>query len=227
MRLRVSLFSRAALAVLLCAGIAGCGGNGGGETTESGVSSGAAPAPGGTVVRRIESECKTLNPVLQTTTYENYVARYLYDRLIDWNEKLEYVPVLAEGWDVSDDHIRITVHLRDDIFWHDGTPITSQDVAFTMARIRDPAVPALNTAGYFSKLDHVETPDDRTAVFVWREPYAPAIAAMAQLVPLPKHIYGNGDFLTKPANRKPVDGGPFRFEDGRNAPYISSVRTDD
>jgi len=212
---------------MLFGGVSGCGGGGDTHKGDAGNSGSSTPHRGGTVVRRLESECKTLNPVLQTTTYENYVDRYLFDRLIDWNDKLEYVPVLAKSWDISSDHLRITVHMRDDIRWHDGVPITSKDVAFTINKILDPAVPALNTAGYFSKLDHVETPDAHTVIFVWREAYAPALFAIAQFSPLPEHVYGVGDFLTNPANRKPVGSGPFRFEEWRSGQYISIVRNDD
>src|SRR4249920_3666981 len=50
---------------------------------------------GGSVIRRLESECKTLNWVLYTTAYENFVLRYLYDPLFDYNEAGDMIPVLA------------------------------------------------------------------------------------------------------------------------------------
>lgn len=218
---------RSAVAALVALAVAACGG--GKETNETGepaVSTGK-PVSGGTVVRRIESECKTLNWVLYTTVYENHVMRHLYDPLIDFDQELAYTPVLARSWSVSDDHLRITVVLRDDIHWHDGEPITAADVKFTMDKVLDPAVPALNKAGYFSKLDHVEVPDDHTVIFVWKEPYAPSLYAISQIWPIPEHVYGQGDFLTNPANRKPVGSGPFRFEDWRTSQYISLVRYDD
>jgi len=203
----------------------GCGG-GGEKATTTEVSSDT-PHRGGTIVRRLESECKTLNWVLYSTAYENYVLRYLYDPLIEVDEKLEYQPVLAESYKISDDHLRITVRLRDNIRWHDGVPITSKDVKFTMDKIKDPAIPALNKEGYFDKLDHVEVMDDRTVVFVWKEPYAPSLYAITQLWPIPEHVYGKGDFLTNPANRAPVGSGPFKFAEWKTSQYIKIVRNDD
>jgi len=203
----------------------GCGG-GGEKATTTEVSSDT-PHRGGTIVRRLESECKTLNWVLYSTAYENYVLRYLYDPLIEVDEKLEYQPVLAESYKISDDHLRITVRLRDNIRWHDGVPITSKDVKFTMDKIKDPAIPALNKEGYFDKLDHVEVVDDRTVVFVWKEPYAPSLYAITQLWPIPEHVYGKGDFLTNPANRAPVGSGPFKFAEWKTSQYIKIVRNDD
>ena len=66
----------------------GCGGDQ--ESTQADtVSVDGEPQRGGIVVRRLESECKTLNWVLYSTQYENYVLRYLYDPLVDINERLE------------------------------------------------------------------------------------------------------------------------------------------
>jgi peptide/nickel transport system substrate-binding protein len=212
----------AALAMLAMS--AACGG----EKTEQDVPvSSGEPKRGGTLVRRIDAECKTLNWVMCTTVYEDYVMKYLYDPLIFYDEHLEYVPVLAESYEVSDDLLRITVRLRDDIYWHDGKPITAGDVKFTMDRIKDPTVPALNKEGYFTKLDHVQLVDDRTVVFHWKEPYSPSVYAITQLSPIPEHVYGVGDFKKNPANRKPVGSGPFKFEEWRSSQYISLVRNDD
>jgi len=215
--------------LLLLGMFLGCGGGGGSDTSNGTTvsTSDGTPTRGGTIVRRIESECKTLNWVLYTTQYEDYVLRLLYDPLVEVDEKLDYKPVLAESFDVSDDHLRITVHLRKDAKWHDGEPVTAHDVKFTMDKIKDPSIPALNKEGYFDKLDHIEVPDDYTAVFVWKEPYAPSVYALTQLWPIPEHIYGKGDFLTNPANRAPVGDGAFKFAEWKTSQYIKVVRNDD
>lgn len=184
------------------------------------------PVRGGTVVHHLESDCKTLNWVLQTTTYEDIVLRHLYDYLLDYDKNMEIIPVLAKDYTVSKDHLQITVTLRDSIFWHDGVPLTSEDVKFTVDKILDPGVPAVNKRGWFEKLDRVETPDPKTIVFVWSEPYAPSLHAITQIAPLPKHIYGEGDFLEHPANRAPVGSGAFTFEEWRTGQMISVVRNE-
>ncbi len=215
---------------LVCALGFACGGKNQNETdsTAGGSATTLADGPkyGGTVVRRIASECKTLNWVLYTTIYEHFIMRQLYDALVDFNERLEYTPVLAESYEVSDDHTRITVRLRDGIFWHDGEPITAGDVKFTLDKIKDPTVPALNKAGYFTKLDHLEVVDDRTVIFHWKEPYAPSLYALTQITPIPEHVYGKGDFLRNPANRAPVGSGPFKFDEWRTSQYVSIVRNE-
>ena len=187
----------------------------------------AQPVPGGSIIRRLESECKTLNWVLYSTAYENFVLRYLYDPVYDYNVAGDMIPVLASSLpEVSDDHLRVTVRLRDDIHWQDGTPITAHDLKFSLDKIREPGIPALNKEAFFEKLDRLEVVDDHTVVFVWKEPFAPCLFAISQLWPIPKHVYGQGDFLTHPANRKPVGSGPFKFDEWRSGQYISIVRND-
>jgi len=185
----------------------------------------ATPRDGGTVIRRLDSECKTLNWVLYTTAYELFVLRHLYDPVLDYDVNGNLVPVIAaELPTVSPDHLRITVKLRPDAHWSDGVPITAKDVKFTLDKVRDPSIPAINKAPYFEKLDHLEVVDEHTVTFVWKEPFAPAIYAITQLWPIPEHIYGQGDFLTNPANRKPVGSGPFKLDEWVSSQYISLVR---
>lgn len=226
-RPRMRKYAAAGIAVLLSLSIS-CGGGGGADDGNTGTDVGSeGPKLGGTLIRRIESECRTLNWILGTTAYENYVTLLLYDPLLYYGKNLEYVPVLAESYKVSDDHMRITVRLRPNIFWHDGKPITADDVKFTMDKIQDPKVAALNKSGYFSKLDRLEVVDDRTVVFHWKEPYAPSVYALTQLTPMPKHVYDVPDFDKNPANRKPVGSGPYKFEEWRMSQYISVVRNED
>ncbi len=219
------------VAASLAALLTGCGGKKDGDRHASSDSlqiETAQPRSGGSIIRRLESECKTLNWVLYSTAYENFVLRYIYDPMFDYNEAGDMIPVLASKLpEVSADHLRITVHLRDDIHWQDGTPITADDVKFTLDKIQDPSIPALNKEAFFEKLARLEVIDDHTLVFVWKEPFAPSLFAISQLWPIPKHVYGVGDFLTNPANRKPVGSGPFKFDEWRSGQYISLVRYDD
>jgi peptide/nickel transport system substrate-binding protein len=216
----------------LCAIVAGCGKKteqtGQNAASDSVLAAAATPRDGGTVIRRLDSECKTLNWVLYTTAYEKFVLRHVYDPLLDYDENGNMVPVLAAGLpEVSDDHLRITVKLRKDAHWQDGTPITTKDVKFTLDKVRDPGIPALNKAAYFEKLDRLEVVDDYTLVFVWKEPFAPSLFAITELWPIPAHIYSQGDFLTHAANRKPVGSGPFKFGEWVSQQYISLVRYDE
>jgi len=217
-----------AIATVLLATLTGCGKKASqGTQTAAGDStlSSSTPRDGGTVIRRLDSECKTLNWVLYTTAYEILVLRHIYDPILDYDVNGNLEPVLAAGLPtISDDHLRITVRLRPDAHWQDGVPITTRDVKFTLDKVLDPKIPAINKSPYFQKLDHLEVVDDHTMTFVWKEPFAPAIYAITQLWPIPEHVYGVGDFLTNPANRKPVGSGPFKLDQWVSSQYISLVR---
>jgi peptide/nickel transport system substrate-binding protein len=229
----VRFVRHAVFAGVIAVALGGCGSRGDNaqkaqtaDTTHVETASGQ-PRTGGTVIRRLESDCKTLNWVLYTTQYEDFILRLIYDPLFDYDKDGNYIPVLAAKLPtVSSDHRRITVTLRSDIHWQDGTPITAQDVKFTLDKIRDPKIPAINKQAFFQKLDRLEVVDDHTVVFVWKEAFAPSLFAISQLWPIPEHVYGKGDFLTNPANRNPVGSGPFMLDEWRTGQFISLKRYD-
>lgn len=216
----------AVIAIGLC--VASCGKREGKGTAETGAATAdAEPARGGVVYRHLESDCRTLNWILYSTSSENYVLRYLYDRLLDYDQNAEIVPVLARDYEMSKDHRRIRVTLRDSLRWHDGEPITAEDIRFTVETILDPLVPAVNKKGWFSALDRLEVIDSLTVEFVWKEPLVTSIHALTEIAPIPEHVYAVGDFNKHTANRAPVGSGPFKFEEWRTGQMISIVRNDD
>ncbi len=156
------------------------------------------PAPRSPTARR-STGCST------PPAYENYVLRYLYDRLLDYDRNLEIVPVLAKDYEVSKDHLRITVTLRDSLRWHDGVPITAEDVKFTVDKILDPAVPAVNKEAWFSTPRPRRGPRPLTVVFVWKEPYAPSLHALTQFAPIPEAHLRPGGLQREP--RQPCSRG--------------------
>lgn len=79
-------------------------------------------------------------------------------------------PALAVSWEVSEDKLTYTYHLRRGVLFADGRPFTSKDVAFSFATMRDPAVEAEHLRGDFEKVESMETPDDHTVVVHYREP---------------------------------------------------------
>ncbi|HEX2065139.1 MAG TPA: ABC transporter substrate-binding protein, partial [Acidimicrobiales bacterium] len=122
------------------------------------------------------------------------------------------VPDLASSFQVERDGALYRFTLRDDARWHDGTPFTSADVKYTYeevllkfhARTRAPMATALEA---------IETPDPRTVVFRFKQPYAPLLQQLdvTEGPILPKHKYEGTDPNTNPTNTSPVGTGPFKF----------------
>lgn len=73
----------------------------------------------------------TLNPVLTKNAYIKDYLAFVFESLVELDKKQKPVPLLAENWEVSEDLLVWTFRLRDNVYWHDGTPFTSEDVKFT------------------------------------------------------------------------------------------------
>jgi peptide/nickel transport system substrate-binding protein len=80
------------------------------------------------------------NPLTYTTTYDSTVISLIYPRLLVMNDKLDFIPSLADTFTANDTQDKFTFKLNPKAKWSDGTPITADDVAYTMAAIANPAV---------------------------------------------------------------------------------------
>src|ERR1700687_1001905 len=111
----------------------------------------------------IGSAPRTFNPILVTDASSGQLTGDLFENLIRLNPKTTLPEAgLAEKWDVAPDNKTITFHLRHDVKWFDGRPMTSHDVLFTLDVIYDPKVP--NSIRPTLTIDHkriiADAPDD-------------------------------------------------------------------
>ncbi len=178
------------------------------------------------IYRRLEGEPKTLNPLLATTDPENVVLALVLRNLLEYDEKLELVPGLAESVGVSADGRTYTVRLASGLRWENGRPVTSEDVACTIRTLVDPKTPALSRKSYWDGFERVDVLDGRTARVVFREPYAGRLQAF-NLPLLPAADYEGTDVNTNPRNRMPLADGPYRlarWEPGRTLELVRNTQ---
>jgi peptide/nickel transport system substrate-binding protein len=169
----------------------------------------ATPKYGGTFVYSLGGEPAHLNPAITLSVLENQVGAAIFDVLVELNQELVPVPSLAESWKISPDGLRYEFTLVD-TRWHDGKPVTSEDVKFTFEEALLKAHP--RGAAQRDRIKSIETPSPRTVVFNLEAPFAPLLALLAvDARIIPKHIYSGGDIRNHPANFKPIGSGPFRF----------------
>lgn len=121
-------------------------------------------------------------------------------------------PLLAERWEHSGDYKTWTFHLRHDVRWHDGVPVTAHDVAFSLELFAHPDI-LQGSDG----IENISVPDDHTIVITWKESKGPEDVLDGWTVYYPKHLlegldpkeYFSWDFWTHP-----VGNGPYRYVRG-------------
>lgn len=186
----------------------------------------AGPTQGGTLVVALGSDPENLNTSITSSVTVGLPAGTITEGLIRIDRDYNVHPVLAESWEVSDDGLQFTFHLREGVRWHDGEPFTSEDVKFTLENVST----LHGRAGVV--IDHitsVETPDDHTVVVTLDAPFGPFLSFLSNenVGIQPKHIYEGTDILENPANLAPIGTGPFVFSDWTPGESIEVVRNDD
>lgn len=150
------------------------------------------------------------NSSIQSGTYTGIPASKLFAPLLSIDRNWEYSPYLAESWQNSADGLTTTFNLRPNAVFHDGKPIRSNDVAFSILTVRDNHT----FKSMLASVDTVETPDPLTVVvhLKYPSPQLLLVAASPMLPILPKHIYGDGTSIkSHPANLAVVGSGPFQL----------------
>ncbi len=173
---------------------------------------------GGTVVVGGLGEIQTMNAFVSSDYMTDQVQAYvLFMTLLRYDERLDPAPYLARGWEVSPDGNEVVFELRTDVRWHDGTPTTAYDVAFTFDRVKDPDVPYPSRSSF----DHWETAEvlgPHRIRFTLR-PHADFLNGWTALPIMPRHILKDvppAELATHPfGTSEPIGNGPFRFVEHR------------
>lgn len=167
---------------------------------------------GGDGVLRLSlpGEPRTLNPNLfPLDEYTLLATQNIFSRLVTRTSDGTVLPELAERWTESADGRTYTFYLRKDVRFHDGTPLTSEDVRSTFARIGESS-----NVEVARRIAGVDAPDAATVNVHLKAPWAafiPSIAWYGASI-LPAHVYGATAWKDNPANRKPIGSGPFKFK---------------
>lgn len=179
-----------------------------------------------TMVQNLPSDPENLNPITYSTVYASTVNGTIYESLFTLDpETLQPKPNLATRWVISEDKLCYTFYLREGVKWHDGKPMTADDVLYSFQKIKDPKVDAAPLRNYFKDLTSAEKIDEQTVRFTYAQPYVGALYTIGFLRVFPKHLFDNGDdFNGHPLDRAPVGTGPFRFESWTTGQKIVLVR---
>ena len=118
------------------------------------------PKRGGTLIAALGNTPRVLNPAVQSGIVTGFPGSQLFASPLRYDEDWTPQPYLAKSWDVSDDGLTVTLHLVENAKFHDGTPITSEDIAFSVDVIKAHHP----FKSMFAPVQSVGTPDAHTAV---------------------------------------------------------------
>ncbi len=173
------------------------------------------PTTGGVYTEGLVGSMGRLNPLLDwNNSPDRDVDRLLYSGVMRFDPRGMPVTDLAESWGATEDGTIYNFTLRSNALWHDGMPVTSDDVIFTIELMKSPAsFYPLDVKELWAKIEVVRL-NEKNLQFKLPEPYAPFLDYMTFGV-LPKHLLGSvpmEQVLNAEFNLKPVGSGPYKFD---------------
>ena len=159
---------------------------------------------------------KTFNPLYNTQSNVEQALYLIFRPLVNVEEDGTISSNLAESWVVNDTQTAVTVTLKQGLKWHDGTPLTSDDVLFTLAQIQK--IPDCPYAQTVANMLTAEKIDSATFKIIYRQSFSGLLATLFFPV-IPQHIYNveNNNALTI----QPVGSGPYQYESASSLESIT------
>lgn len=182
-------------------------------------STGSTAKKGGHIVEASPVDIQMLNPILASDNIGFTIGGMIFDGLVSSDVSGNIIPLMAKALpETSSDGLSLTFHLRPNLKWTDGQPITADDVVFTFELFHSPQYKAVSTtrrAEWEQYVDSITASDPSTVVIRYKSVYAPSISSSLQRGILPKHVLGSlapADINTAPFNWAPnVSSGAFKF----------------
>jgi len=181
--------------------------------------SGGGTATGGTLRIGMAGYPDSLNPGngLLSEAYTMY--ELVYDTPLSVNAAGDYVPELATDWEVSEDGLTWTMTIREDAVFHDGEPLTAEDVAFSMQLYKDtedfPFLPS-----YAAPFETIEATDATTLTLTTAEPLANFEGSLAFIYVLPMHIWEGVEDVVEFGNDDMIGSGPFKLAEASQGEFV-------
>ena len=189
------------------------------EFQSKGLCSELVPAGGGRLSEGIVGLPTYLNPLLSDQNLiDQHLVDLIFDGLTRYDESGLLIPALAESWTISEDGRVYTFQLNEKAYWHDGQPLSSDDVRFTYDLLKQDDFPASEGMKSIWKSISIEVLNENEIQFEIPEPYGPFLEATTVGL-LPFHILGDlepEELVDHPYNSTPIGTGPFLVVTGRD-----------
>lgn len=176
----------------------------------------AEPGEGGVYIEALVGSIGRLNPLLDSgNPADQDIDRLLFSGLVRFDARGNPQPDLAETWGISLDGRSYNFTLRQNLTWQDGTPLTADDIAFTVELMRSPDLPIAEDLRTLWNSVEVVVLDDHNIQFLLPNAFAPFLDYLSFGI-LPQHLLGQmsaGEILNAPYNLQPVGSGPYQFNE--------------
>jgi ABC-type transport system substrate-binding protein len=168
---------------------------------------------GGTMNYNLGAEPESIHPIMSTDQYEQWVSEFTHEPLCGTDpETYKPIPRLAEKWEISKNGLEFTFFLRKNAFFHNGDPVTADEVKYSFDAVREPKHQALNLLPYIESFTKIEVIDPHTIKFTAKEKYFKNLEVLCSYVKIiPKSVYGNIEKSVK-LQKEVVGAGPYILE---------------
>ena len=166
------------------------------------------PARGGSISEGVVGAPRFINPVLAFSDTDLDMVSLVYSGLMRKEADGTIKPDLAKSYEMSDDGLIYTFTLKDKVYFHDGKPVTADDVVYTINEIKNPAIKSPLKSNWDGV--NVEKINDKVVKFTLKQCFASFLENTAVGI-LPAHIWENSHIELNDANTNPVGSGPFQI----------------
>ncbi len=169
------------------------------------------PKTGGTLKEGLIGIPRFINPVLAISETDKDLSALVYSGLTRITPDGEIIPDLASSYEVSEDGLEYFFKIRDDAVFHDGKKITSDDIVFTIDKVKNPVIKSPKRANWEGVT--IEKISDTEIKFTLSQPYSPFLLNTTLGI-LPSHIWNNvssEEFAFTQVNIEPIGSGPYKI----------------
>jgi peptide/nickel transport system substrate-binding protein len=170
------------------------------------------PENGGSLTVGTIGSPRFINPLLATSETDRDLTALVYSGLMRMDSDGNLIPDLADNIEISEDGLQYTIHINDSAKFHDNTPITADDIIFTVNKAKDPELKSPKRSNWEGVL--VERVDERTVRFLLNQSYEPFLQNTTLGI-LPRHIWEgvtSAEFAFSIYNSNPIGTGPYKIK---------------
>jgi len=170
------------------------------------------PRTGGTINEGVIGTPRFINPMFAERDVDRDLTSLIYSGLLRRTSKGNLIPDLAKEYEVSEDGTKYTFTLKENLSFHDGRPLTADDVVFTIESIQNGYTKSIEQRNWVDVF--VEKINDDTIQFILPDAYSPFVQNLTIGI-LPKHVWSRTspeDMLFDNSNLDPIGSGPFMLK---------------